>query len=104
MIDLRDMQPQDYSPGPQSVEREVAYEGVVLMAQGTGTRAFRLPDGRWVSISIIADADVADALAAYDPTSGTSPLVAIARPIARGHLDALRAADSRTSRSSSSDG
>lgn len=33
--------------------------------------------------------DVPDLLAAYDPASGTSPLVATARPLARVILDAL---------------
>lgn len=34
--------------------------------------------------------EVAALLAQYDPTSGTSPLVAVARPIARELLDELR--------------
>ena len=59
------------------------------------THASRLPDGRWLTVCVQSDVAVSDALAAYDPTSGTSPLVAVARPIARGHLDALLAARGR---------
>ncbi len=80
---------------------------LVPVASLTGadcTHAAMLPDGRYLTVDVREAAEVDRQLAGYDPTSGTSPLVAVARPIARGHLDALRAADSLTSRSSSSDG
>ena len=38
---------------------------------------------------LIPAEDVPDLLAQYDPDSGTSPLVAVARPLARLILDAL---------------
>ena len=38
----------------------------------------------------IPTSEVLALLAQYDPTSGTSPLVAVARPIAREILDELR--------------
>ena len=46
-------------------------------------------DECWVIPVLIPVEDVADLLAAYDPSSGTSPLVAVARPLARVILDAL---------------
>ena len=38
----------------------------------------------------IPTSEVQPLLAQYDPTSGTSPLVAVARPLARELLDELR--------------
>ena len=38
---------------------------------------------------VIPGEDVPELLAQYDPSSGTSPLVAVARPLARVILDAL---------------
>ncbi len=46
-------------------------------------------DECWVIPVLIPVEDVPDLLAAYDPSSGTSPLVATARPLARVILDAL---------------
>ena len=82
------IQPDDTVSRVVPVTVDVPIDGSPSMAQ-------QLPDGRWFSVRIEEDADVSAALAGYDPTSGTSPLVAIARPIARGHLDALLAAKGR---------
>tara|TARA_R100000951_G_scaffold106333_1_gene100849 strand:- start:5449 stop:5694 length:246 start_codon:yes stop_codon:yes gene_type:complete len=46
-------------------------------------------DECWMIPVLIPVDDVADLLANYDPDSGTSPLVATARPLARVILDAL---------------
>lgn len=47
-------------------------------------------DGAYIVPVIIPAAQVAELLANYDPSSGTSPSVTYSRPLARSILDALK--------------
>ncbi len=54
-------------------------------------------EGAYIIPVIVTSAEAESLLAQYDPNSGTSPLVAVARPLARLILDALLRATSEES-------
>lgn len=62
-------------------------QGASTILKDDGTEAA----GRHVLV-FLTDAEIEQHLAPYDPDSGTSPLVASARPLARAILDGLKKA------------
>jgi len=65
--------------------------------QKTGATVLNTQDERvdeevYVIPILIPVSEVAELLANYDPASGTSPLVAYSRPLARAIMDALKRA------------
>jgi hypothetical protein len=67
-----------------------------MLALNANQAEIPLPDGSygsgWVVSLAYTDAEMADLLSRYEPTSGTSPSVSDARPTTRTVLNAVLAA------------
>ena len=69
-----------------------------MLALNASQAEVPLPDGSydsgWIVSVAYTDAEMADLLSRYEPTSGTSPTVGDARPTTRMALNAVLAAQS----------
>lgn len=69
--------------------QQVSITGAIV----ENTDGTQIDDEFYLIPVLIPVSEVTELLAQYDPSSGTSPLVAVARPLARVILDAIKRAE-----------